>query len=219
MSSCGRSCTKFLPPTVGASRISLAITPTLGVSVVICNYMRTYNTLIIWTWARSLVQHALPDQFKNMSIQIQHALMAAPLNVHPQSPTMWWELLRGACYWLLWKARCTLVMEQRRSTPRSIIEKIWHRLHLYLYQEWNKLQIMVGVNKIDSTKTRSIFSRQFRQDPIIYHFEGEALVVALSPPHPPQVIQHGGRWFGSCPLMANGGPFTIPTLTPLSCVS
>lgn len=107
-------------------------------------HMRIYNTssgmwcpmaMQIWSWAWAFIQHAHPLQFCNyVDIHIHGTLLVALLIAHPVTPIFWWELLCGACRWLLWKARCSLVMKQVLSTPYSIIARIWHRLLLYIYE-------------------------------------------------------------------------------------
>lgn len=84
--------------------------------------------LPIWVWAKSLLCHTHLGQHRQVDIQIQHALIFASLTTHVETPSMWWEFIRGACCWLLWKARCSLVMEHSCSMPDDIITRIWHRL-------------------------------------------------------------------------------------------
>lgn len=89
----------------------------------------------IWDWAASLMQHSTPNQHRGLRIEIQQALLAEPLTAHKDTPRIWWELIKGACCWLIWKSRCTLEMEETDTSERAVIGKIWHRLRLFMFIE------------------------------------------------------------------------------------
>lgn len=76
-------------------------------------------------------------------------------------------------------------MERIDTTEQAVIEKIWHCLHLYMFIGWDKLRLKIDGGRIDHEKARALFIARFGSDRLAYHFEGEKIVVALSPPRPP----------------------------------
>lgn len=50
---------------------------------------------------------------------------------------------------------------------------------------WDKLKIKLDAGRIDQEGARSLIMARFGSDRMAYHFEGERIVVALSPPRPP----------------------------------
>lgn len=42
---------------------------------------------------------------------------------HRDTPQIWWELICGSCYWIIWKARCTLAIEEIDTSVRALIKK------------------------------------------------------------------------------------------------
>lgn len=75
-------------------------------------------------------------------------------------------------------------MEGIDTTKRTIIEKIWHRLRLYMFNGWDNLRLKIEASRIDRAKARALFIAKFGNDRLAYHFEGEKIMVALSPPRP-----------------------------------
>lgn len=76
-------------------------------------------------------------------------------------------------------------MEGTETSERAVVEKIWHRLRLYMFLGWDKLKAKIGAGRIDRDKARALFMARFGSDRLAYHFDGERIVVALSPPRPP----------------------------------
>lgn len=62
------------------------------------------RSLTIWDWATSLIQHAITHQHRRITIDMQLTPLAAPLAAHKDTPKIWWELIFGACCWIIWKS-------------------------------------------------------------------------------------------------------------------
>lgn len=60
-------------------------------------------------------------------------------------------------------------MEEIDTSERVMIGKIWHRLKLKMYIEWDKLSAKLAIGKIDQEKARYLFSAKFGLDRLVYH--------------------------------------------------
>lgn len=78
-------------------------------------------SLPIWSWATSLVQHATMC----LSIRGFNSTSKGTIGRTPSGPPKYpfdtVRVIKGACCWILWKSRCTLVMEGQSTTLRGII--------------------------------------------------------------------------------------------------
>lgn len=73
-------------------------------------------------------------------------------------------------------------MKEIDTSERVVIAKVWDRLRLSMFIQWDTLRAKVAVGRINQSKARSTFAVRFGSDWIAYHFDGDKVMVALSPP-------------------------------------
>jgi hypothetical protein len=143
------------------------------------------QSLVVWDWVRIVLQLAAPTSSVNLELTFQHVLLAEDLPADYCIPTKLWAILRAVTCWEIWKARCAHYMEDICTTPASIIQKIWHRLSIYLGIFWRQKLTKIRTRGLDPIKATKDMQRDFSKCTQIWCLHELRLRVPKVPPRPP----------------------------------
>jgi hypothetical protein len=139
------------------------------------------NSLKVWKWVRSLLQEASGGS-QQVELTCKQVLLADSLPSTIPVPKILWAILRVIRCWEIWKARCQHYMQNQRSSSRSIIRRIWHRLSIYLQLFWRRKKVKMRSKKLTRSKARNQMQKEFGRSRLIWKLVGMELHTTAAPP-------------------------------------
>ena len=82
----------------------------------------------------------------------------------------------------MWKARNDLIFKKKVTSHVAHLQKIWHRLKLYIQDAWDKLLWSLKQGKISLEDAKDLFHQDFGSDQTVYSFNGHTIILPLMAP-------------------------------------
>jgi hypothetical protein len=83
---------------------------------------------------------------------------------------------------MIWKARNSMSWDEIETTHLALLQMIWHRLKLYLSNEWEDLLSLCKQNKISLEEAKKSFHRDFGYDNTVFAFDEKKLILPRMAP-------------------------------------
>jgi hypothetical protein len=130
-----------------------------------------------------MIRRSVPNQYHNFTISLEQSLLGDKLqNCHPRTLERWWQHLRVAACWMLWKARNTMSCEEIETSHIALLQMIWYRLKMYMQDAWDKLLLLHKQHKLTLEDAKQTFGRDFGYDDTLFKFSGSTLTLPLMAP-------------------------------------
>jgi hypothetical protein len=130
-----------------------------------------------------MIRRSIPMQKPDFRITLEQSLLGQKLtNCHPETPKRWWNHLRAATCWILWKVCNDKSMGHKDTTQDALLQKLWYRLNLCIRNKWEDLLTLQQQNKITLKDAQTRFRKDFGQDMTVFAFEKHKLLHLLMAP-------------------------------------
>lgn len=84
----------------------------------------------------------------------------------------WWNIIRAATIWQIWKSRSCPCLDNKPSTPSIIRAKTWHHLKLYLREACKDFSKEVDRGEIMIAVARREMERHYGDDAAVFVIVG-----------------------------------------------
>jgi hypothetical protein len=143
------------------------------------------QSLVVWDWVCTMLQLVSRNRQVSLELKFQHVLLAEDLPPDFLIPKKFWAIFRAVTCWEIWKARCSHFMEDVRTTPISIIRKIWYRVCIYLSLFWRLKCSKIRTGPMEAGRAVQQMQRDFRRSTSIWSVHDNRLHTPSLPPRPP----------------------------------